>query len=60
MMRCQGGAGDDQVESDLTPVRSSVILPVYQTSDLASSPKFHHLALLVALVSHGGTSIALG
>ena len=29
----------------------SMILPGYQTSDSASSSKFHHLALLVALVS---------
>ena len=29
-----------------------MILPGYQTSDSASSSKFHHLALLVALVSH--------
>ena len=36
-----------------------MILPGYQTSDSASSSKFHHwslLALLVALVLHWGES----
>ena len=52
---------------------SPMILPGYQTSDSASSSKYHHLSLLVALVSHCsnfhhwpllallyGTSVALG
>ena len=34
------------------PVMMAMILPGYQNSDSASSSKFHHLALLVALVSH--------
>ena len=31
---------------------SPMILPEYQTIDSASSSKFHHLAMLMALVSH--------
>ena len=31
---------------------SKDLLPGYQTSDSASSSKFHHLPLLVALVLH--------
>ena len=33
-------------------VRRKLSLPEYQTSNSASSSKFHHLVLLVALVSH--------
>ena len=33
-------------------VSDTMILPGCQTSDSASSAKFHHLALLVALVLH--------
>jgi len=36
-----------------------MILPGYQTSDSASSSKFHHVALLGALMSHGSSPLAL-
>ena len=37
----------------------AIILPGYQTIDSASSSKFHHLALLVALVLYRGDSADL-
>ena len=36
----------------LSSTLNAMILPGYQTSDSASTSKFHHMALLVVLVSH--------